>query len=285
MMRKIIVLISLSALVLLLLGCGIREEISNKIKKEKEKLSEMEKAGGKVCAPKEYAAAEAHLEFAEHEWNERDYREAGDHITLAKNSMKKAQPFLGSCRETTPTDRDKDGIPDVFDRCPDTPGLAQYFGCPPPDRDGDGIPDNEDLCPDVPGVKEEKGCPPKPKYKTIEVTDKAINLKQMIHFEFKKDTILPDSYPILDEIAQVLLTNKTWVVRIEGHTDNIGGAKFNQTLSEKRAAACRSYLLSKGANSSNLISSGFGSTKPIATNNTEDGRAKNRRVEFHIVSK
>lgn len=285
MTRKLTLILALCLILAFVMGCQTRQKLFNQIKKEKEKLVEMEKAGGKICAPREYATAEAQLDFAEHEWKERDYREASDHINWAKKSMKSGQQFLTACRENAPGDRDKDTIPDIFDRCPDTVGYAKYYGCPPPDRDGDGVNDDEDACPDVPGVKEERGCPAKPKYKNIEVTDKAIILKQMIFFETKKDVIMPVSYPILDEIAQVMLANKTWVISIEGHTDNVGGAKFNQTLSEKRAAACKAYLIGKGANSSNLVTSGFGMSKPLATNNTEDGRSRNRRVEFRIVSK
>jgi outer membrane protein OmpA-like peptidoglycan-associated protein len=74
-------------------------------------------------------------------------------------------------------------------------------------------------------------------------------------------------------------------VSINGHTDNVSGAEFNQTLSENRAKAVYDYLVSKGVDSSRLTYKGYGLTKPLASNDTEEGRAKNRRTEFVIIEK
>jgi len=265
------------------LGCGTRAQMSKIIKDEKANLDQMENAGAKLCAPREFAAAEAHLDFAQQEWRVQNYRTAEDHIRMARNAMKKATPFLGSCREMTPADADNDKIPDMYDRCPKTPGFAQYYGCPPLDSDGDGVLDPQDECPNEPGPPENKGCPKK--YENIEVTDKEIKLKHMIFFDTAKTTIKPESLPILDEIADVLTTHSTWTIRIEGHTDNHGGHAYNMNLSQGRADSCKDYLVSKDIDASRLDAIGYGPDKPVATNQTEFGRSKNRRVEFHIVSK
>ena len=104
-------------------------------------------------------------------------------------------------------------------------------------------------------------------------------------FETGKAIIKPSSFPFLDEIAIVLTDEdaKFWKLEIKGHTDNQGGLAFNQKLSEDRANAVKKYLVSKGIDSSRITTKGFGLSKPIATNTTTEGRAKNRRVEFSIL--
>jgi outer membrane protein OmpA-like peptidoglycan-associated protein len=205
-------------------------------------------------------------------------------------------------------DRDGDGVPDDKDKCPDVPGKAEFDGCP--DTDGDGIPDAQDKCPLNPGPKENDGCPdtdrdhdgvvdrldkcpddpglppdgcPK-KYTLVEIKKDRIEIKQQVHFATKKFKILPDSYGLLDQVVQVLKDYPKMKVRVEGHTDNVGGETFNLKLSQQRADAVRDYLVKKGVDEDRLESMGFGLTKPIAANKTEKGRAQNRRTEFHIIS-
>ena len=101
-----------------------------------------------------------------------------------------------------------------------------------------------------------------------------------IYFDFNKSSIRNESMAIIEEIAELLNTNKELVVRIDGHTDNLGTIHYNQTLSEQRAAAVKRMLQDVfGVDENQLFSSGFGESKPIQTNDTEEGRAKNRRVE------
>ena len=105
-----------------------------------------------------------------------------------------------------------------------------------------------------------------------------------IHFETAKATILPDSETVLAEVAKMLQQNPDVKVRIEGHTDNVGSAAANQTLSEKRAQAVVAWLSSHGIEGSRLQAKGWGASKPVDDNATEDGRAKNRRVELVKIS-
>ena len=104
-----------------------------------------------------------------------------------------------------------------------------------------------------------------------------------IFFEYAKATLRSDSYPELDRIVESLVQNPNLVIEIQGHTDNVGSNESNLKLSEDRAEAVRTYLISKKISKPRVTSLGFGETKPIATNDTEEGKAQNRRVEFVIV--
>jgi len=182
-------------------------------------------------------------------------------------------------------DNDTDGIPDVKDKCPNDPedkdGFEDDDGCPDPDNDKDGVPDTADKCPNDPGPPDNDGCPKK--YKLIEVTPEKIELKQKIFFDFDKSTIKPRSYPLLDEIGNVLKSRPTMTVRIEGHTDARGSRKHNMKLSAARAESVRQHLVGLGIDQSRMDAKGYGPDQPIETNKTEAGREKNRRVEFFIT--
>lgn len=104
-----------------------------------------------------------------------------------------------------------------------------------------------------------------------------------LSFEFGKAVILPISFPYLDELADVLTKDTTWKLKIVGHTDNVGSDTANQKLSEKRAIAVSNYLVSKGIDVTRITAEGKGETMPIASNDTPEGRDKNRRVEFFIT--
>jgi outer membrane protein OmpA-like peptidoglycan-associated protein len=101
-----------------------------------------------------------------------------------------------------------------------------------------------------------------------------------IHFDTGKATIQPGSESILSQIVKLLQDNADLKLRVEGHTDSQGNATANQTLSDKRAQAVVAWLTGKGIAASRLAAKGFGATKPVADNSTDDGRAKNRRVEL-----
>jgi outer membrane protein OmpA-like peptidoglycan-associated protein len=178
-------------------------------------------------------------------------------------------------------DRDGDGVPDNEDKCPDVPGPKENFGCPDTDRDGDGIPDRLDKCPDEPGPPPD-GCPKK--YTLVEVKKDRIAIKQQVHFASAKFKVLPDSFPLLDQVAQVLKDFQKMRVSVEGHTDTVGAEAMNMKLSQARADDVRAYLVKKGIAADRLESVGHGPTKPIASNKTETGRAQNRRTEFRIIS-
>ncbi|ELR68091.1 OmpA domain protein [Fulvivirga imtechensis AK7] len=175
------------------------------------------------------------------------------------------------------TDKDNDGIIDDLDRCPNESGPAQTNGCP--DRDGDLVIDRADDCPDVPGVPENNGCP--------EVAEevKAVLQEALegIEFELPKDIITPLSYSILDKVVKVMKDNPDYKLKISGHTDNQGDPDTNLILSHKRAQATKRYLEAKGIDTSRLDATGYGEAKPIADNDSPEGRARNRRVEFKII--
>lgn len=101
-----------------------------------------------------------------------------------------------------------------------------------------------------------------------------------IHFDTGKAVILPDSEEILGQIVKLMQDNADWKLRIEGYTDNAGSAAGNQVLSEKRAQAVVDWLATHGIVKTRLAAKGFGAANPVADNGTEDGRAKNRRVEL-----
>ncbi|HEY5677652.1 MAG TPA: OmpA family protein, partial [Myxococcales bacterium] len=168
------------------------------------------------------------------------------------------------------------------DRCPDQPGPAELEGCP--DRDGDGVPDIDDKCPDVPGPAQNDGCPPPPDEPLVEVETDRLSLKDAITFDTGRDTLRPESAHILDEVARVLLQHQELTrIRVEGHTDNVGGKAYNQDLSQRRARAVVRALVQRGVAAGRLDGQGYGFDRPIASNATAAGRAKNRRVEFTIV--
>ncbi len=178
-------------------------------------------------------------------------------------------------------DRDGDGVPDYLDRCPDEKGPRELEGCP--DTDGDGVPDIDDKCPLEPGPAQNDGCP-LGNEPTVEIQAERLSLRDMIQFDFGKDTIKPESGHILDDIAAILLSHPELVlIRVEGHTDIIGTAAYNQGLSERRAAAVVTALVARGVEPHRMVAAGYGFSRPIATNETALGRAKNRRVEFVIV--
>ncbi|WP_437783980.1 OmpA family protein [Sorangium sp. So ce1097] len=188
-------------------------------------------------------------------------------------------------------DRDGDGIPDVVDKCPDDPedmdGIDDRDGCPEEDADQDGIPDAVDKCPKEPGQvvvddPEKNGCP----YYIRRIQGSAeIEIMKQVEFEFDSSRILPQSYPILDEVVRLLKANpEIKLLSIEGHTDNQGTIDYNDRLAHNRAIAVRIYLINKGVQSERLSSVGYGSRRPLVSNDTPEGRQRNRRVEFHIKS-
>ncbi len=139
--------------------------------------------------------------------------------------------------------------------------------------------DNYSLKEKAPDSTYQKDIPLQP----IEV-NAAIVLRN-IFFDFNKYDLKPESQVELDKVVQLLQENPTVKVQIEGHTDNVGSATDNQKLSENRAKSVVTYLNSKGIRLERLIAKGFGATKPIADNKTEEGRAQNRRTELKIVAK
>lgn len=174
-------------------------------------------------------------------------------------------------------DTDGDGIMDSEDRCPTVKGVKELQGCP--DGDGDGVADIDDKCPTVAGIKENKGCPAV-KEETLKVFTQALT---GILFETGKDIIKPVSFPILNNVVDIMKANPEYILEINGHTDNVGDDAKNLDLSNRRAISVKKYLSDKGVDPARLLPKGFGETTPVADNATAAGRTKNRRVEFKVI--
>lgn len=130
--------------------------------------------------------------------------------------------------------------------------------------------------------------PPPPKKEEpparVELRDNKIEIREKIQFEHNSSTIKEVSHSLLNEVAKVIKENpQIKKLRIEGHASSDGADDYNLRLSDARAKAVREYLISQGVAADSLVAQGFGETKPIATNDTEEGREKNRRVEFNVV--
>lgn len=211
-----------------------------------------------------------------------------DDLDLCPTEPEDGKPPYSTDGCPAPPDRDGDGIPDSKDKCPDQPedkdGVEDADGCPEDDADKDNIPDAEDACPKEPGEpspdKDKNGCP---RYiRRIEGSNE-IQILKKVEFETGSAKLRTDSYPILDEVYRLLVANpEITLLSVEGHTDSVGSDQSNLLLSKNRAKSCLDYLAKKGIVASRLTSDGFGEGKPIDTNDTPDGRAKNRRTEFHI---
>jgi OOP family OmpA-OmpF porin len=182
-------------------------------------------------------------------------------------------PELGGCPDK---DDDGDGVVDRLDECPDVAGLPQFNGCP--DTDSDGVEDRKDRCPDSAGPASNNGCPVITQEDSVTL-DLAV---QNVNFASGRAALLPASYGVLDQIADLMNRYPDYSLKISGHTDSQGNDATNLRLSQQRAAACLDYLASKGIDAERMSSEGFGETQPIATNNTAAGRRQNRRVEFEL---
>jgi OOP family OmpA-OmpF porin len=184
-------------------------------------------------------------------------------------------------------DNDKDGIPDASDKCPNQPetvnGIDDEDGCPEVDTDGDGILGSRDKCPDEPetknGYKDEDGCPDE-----IPVAlKKFTGVIEGINFKTASATILPGSFSILDRAVLVLKEYPDTRLEIAGHTDSRGKADYNRDLSQRRADSVKLFFIANGIDGSRLTTIGYGLDRPIADNQTESGRSKNRRTEFRLL--
>ena len=112
------------------------------------------------------------------------------------------------------------------------------------------------------------------------VTDCEVKITQQIHFEFNKDKIRPESFPVLDAVVEVMQKNPEIKLEVQGHTDNKGSSKYNKDLSNRRAHSVMKYLVSHGVEMSRLTSHGYGFERPLVDNSTDMNRALNRRVQF-----
>ncbi len=211
-------------------------------------------------------------------------------------------------------DKDNDGVADTKDQCPDVPGKAKYGGCPVPDSDGDGINDEADACPDKAGVPEFNGCPipdsdgdglhdledqcpieagPKenngcPVRDTVQRSAPQETAPKpalpegsaQIYFDLNSQRVDARSTATLEKVILLLQEFPAYQLVIEGHADATGSTSQNQALSLRRAETVKNYLAGKGIEKHRLHTAGLGAEKPVATNDTPEGRAANRRAEL-----
>ena len=131
-----------------------------------------------------------------------------------------------------------------------------------------------------PPPKVEKPEPPK----RVEIRDNKIEIREKIQFEHAKADIKSESHDLLNEIVQVIKDNsQIKKIAIEGHASSDGNKDFNKKLSDDRAKSVKKYFVEHGIKDDKLTAKGYGDEKPIASNDTEEGREKNRRVEFNIL--
>jgi outer membrane protein OmpA-like peptidoglycan-associated protein len=187
-------------------------------------------------------------------------------------------------------DYDGDGLVGVNDACPrraeDKDGFEDGDGCPDVDDDEDGIVDAKDKCPreaeTLNGTDDADGCPDESAEKAvISKNRKQIEIRDRIYFALNEATILPSSNDVLASVARLMEKFPAIKrLRVEGHTDDRGGDDVNQSLSERRAGAVRAYLIRLGVDAARLTSKGYGKSKPLIDERTEEARNTNRRVEF-----
>ncbi len=185
-------------------------------------------------------------------------------------------------------DRDSDGVLDPDDQCPDESRMPfpdpNRNGCPLPDADHDQVPEPPDACPGQPGVPSpdpaRNGCPST----DVQVTNGQILILEQVFFDTDRDTIKRRSFRILQAVADVLrAAPHLRRISVDGHTDNRASDEHNLDLSQRRAAAVMRWLTEHGVEAGRLESHGYGASRPIASNENNAGRARNRRVEFVII--
>lgn len=183
-------------------------------------------------------------------------------------------------------DSDGDGIADKDDKCPDTPkGIkVDANGCAL-DQDKDGVPDSEDKCPTVAGTKENNGCPEEKK-PTAEEMEAAKMKVEPVYFDTNKSTFSDQEKVKIDKLVNLLKENEDYNVKISGYADSVGSDAYNLSLSKRRVASVVKSINSKKISSKRIVQQeGFGEANPAATNDTPEGQALNRRVEFDVVKK
>ena len=184
-------------------------------------------------------------------------------------------------------DNDGDGLADAQDRCPvraeTMNGIDDADGCPETDEDGDRIVGTQDQCPKeveaYNGFKDGDGCPDA----LPEEVRRFTGVIQGINFKNRSALLIRNSFPLLDRAVEVLKQYAELRIEISGHTDGRGKGDYNRDLSQKRAEKVREYFVTKGIEDKRVVAVGYGMDRPIASNRSEAGQSKNRRIEFRIL--
>ncbi|HOX25970.1 MAG TPA: OmpA family protein [Candidatus Krumholzibacteria bacterium] len=187
-------------------------------------------------------------------------------------------------------DNDNDGVLDSADQCPDEAedfdGVRDDDGCPDRDDDGDGVLDGADQCPGTPaGVAvDASGCPlPEPPVAPEVQAIEAGLVLEGVSFRTGSAQLTPESISVLTRMAGLLQQHPDVRIEVRGHTDSMGTAENNRDLSQRRAMAVRDVLIQLGVSPSRVTAVGYGEDHPTDSNDTVEGRARNRRVELHRI--
>ena len=177
-------------------------------------------------------------------------------------------------------DPDGDGVTGAADGCPDAPedcdGVDDADGCPDPDDDHDGVADACDVCPREPGAPPD-GCEHR-----VVIESQMIRVTTNVHFAPNEAALRRESAPVIDAVRMVLRDHpQVRQVEVRGHAS--AGERAPQRLSQRRAEAVLAALVRLQVDPSRLVARGYGVGEPLASNDTADGRARNRRVEFRVI--
>lgn len=205
----------------------------------------------------------------------------GDGVADASDQCPDTPKGIAVSAKGCPLDTDGDGVADYLDKCPQTAAgiKVDANGCAL-DSDSDGVIDARDKCPGTPAgtMVDTTGCPKATK--SAKVTAAGTWIYEDIRFASGKAEITASSTPVLQEIAAALKASPQLNAEIQGHTDSKGSLALNERLSQQRADAVRNYLVDQGIVPERLSAKGYGPHKPIAGNDSAEGRAQNRRVEL-----
>jgi outer membrane protein OmpA-like peptidoglycan-associated protein len=253
--KKWMMLILLILGVMIVSGCGLSKETMISYNEAKDAFQKATLAGAKKCAPCQYATAEAYLAWADMEIAEKD--ENSPHL---RKSLPIVKEKSLEALKLTPCEKPPAPAPPKVEAPPPPP--------PPPEKPK---PVEQPIPPSPPPPP----APPKPA--ELPVLD-------TIYFDANKTIINPTAAKALDRNGMILKENPKFKVEIGGHTDSVGSEKANQKISEKRALSAKKYLQDKfNIPDDRLMIKGYGATKPIADDKTQEGRSKNRRAEFKII--
>lgn len=234
---------------------------------------------------------------------DRDEDRVADEVDACPDTA--GAPSADSKRNGCLPDADADGVLDALDACPSEPGPAVAPeggkpGCPASaaagptaisataDSDGDTLSDDKDACPREKGPASDDakatGCP-----KRVRVQGDEVVLLEPVNFKISQAAlppIEPKSEPALEELKEVIQQHPEWTkIEVQSHTDNVGNAKYNETLSGLRAESVKKWLVDHGVAAERLVAKGYGPSKPIADNATAAGKEKNRRVQLLVLEK
>ncbi len=251
--------------VIALSGCGISKEGMMAYNEAKDAFQKATLAGAKQCAPCEYATAEAYLAHADHERSE--IFGLGDETS-------------GHFKNGVIITREKSLAAIKLCQVPPTPAPAPTpTPAPTPAPAPAPVPE-----PTTPTPAPTPPPAPTPAPTTTPAPAPAEITFEIIYFDVNKTNVNPTAAKGLDRHGMLLKDNPNIKVEIGGHSDNAGTEKANQLASEKRAMSAKKYIQDKyNIPGDRMITKGYGSSKPIADNNTKEGRAKNRRVEIKVI--